>query len=318
MSFLIDGCACSGTLYNMGMLSCVPQATRDAYKIYVPYYDSTGAINKIPAGTVLNQAFIVGKLNEDDPSKRWYITPKIEANEATPPEMETESIGNQTFMTGEEIKQPETFEHVRKTANPALLAFYNSAGCQELGEFSISRTGQLKGVNDGEVNFQTIKLQDGSLNAVYSKPMQGQSQKVMVSRTDDELENDAFLDFIDASQIAYSALLWPALTPIEIIPYIVSKTTSAIVFLLQSMGSVGYKSPITGIVTADIVSTSTDDTGKVYNVTEEADSAGTLTYDATLKQYTFTYSVAVASEDEVILAIKKSRYHMKPTSIITD
>jgi len=318
MSFLIDGCACSGTLYNMGMLSCVPQATRDAYKIYVPYYDSTGAINKITAGTVLNEAFILAKINHADPSKRWYITPKIEAQEAPAPEKENETIGNQTYMTGEDIKQPETFQHVRKTANPALLAFYDSTDCITFGEFSISRTGQLKGMNDGEGNLIPIKLQDGSLSATYSKPVPGQSQKVNVTRTDDELENDAFLDFIDPSQIAYSALLWPLKSAIEIIPYIVSKTTSAIVFMAQSMGSVGYKSPITAIVTADIVSSSTGLTGRVFNVTEDSDSAGTLTYDATLKQYTFTYSTAITSADEVVLAITKSGYHMRSETIITD
>lgn len=317
MSFLRSGCDCVSTLYNTGQLSCIPERKRDAYKIYVHYADSTGAINTIPKGTVIDETYVLGKLNNADPTKRWYITPKIENQSAPVPEMETESIGNQTFMTGEEIKQAETFEHVRKTANPALLAFYNSAGCAELGEFSITRNGQVAGMNDGEGNLAPRKLQDNSLVATYSKPVQGQSQKVMVSRTDDELENDAFLDFIDADQIAYSALLWYAKQPIEITAYIVSATTTAMSFQLQSMGSVWLKAPITGIVTADLVSTDDAATGELYNVTTDANEAGTLTYNAETLTYTFTYGTAVDSDEIINLAITKEGYNFKTIAVTT-
>lgn len=317
MSFLTQGCACASVAYNPGMLSCVPVATRDAFKIYVSYYDSTGAINKVPAGTVINQAYITAKLNHTDPTVRWYITPKIENNTPAPAEMETESIGNQTFSTGEDIKQAETFEHVRKDANPALVAFYDSIACVTMGEFSISRSGQLKGMNDGEGNLIPKKLQDGSLNASYVPALPGQTQRIMVTRTDDELENDSFVDFIDVDQIAYSALKWRLLQPVELTPYILSATATAIVFKLQTTGSVGYKAPATGFVTADVVSSDTGSTGKVYNVTEDADVTGTLTYDATLQQYTFTYGTAVTVADEVVLAITKTKYHMQNVPITT-
>lgn len=317
MSYLIQGCACASVAYNPGLASCVPVATRDAFKIYVSYYDSTGAINKIPAGTVINEAYITAKLNNTDPKVRWYIAPKIENNTPSAPEMETESIGNQTFSTGEEIKQAETFEHVRKDAHPSLIGFYDSIACMELGEFSISRSGQLKGLNDGEGNLIPKKLQDGSLNASYVPALPGQTQRVMVTRTDDELENDAFVDFIDVDQIAYPALKWRLLQPIELTPYIISATTSSIIFKLQTAGSVGYKAPATGFVTADLVSSDTGTTGQVYNVSEDNDAAGTLTYNATLQQYTFTYGTAVTSGDEIILKIVKTKYHMQNVSIVT-
>ena len=119
MSLFTNGCECASVLVGTGAISCMPEVTRDSYKIYLHYYGSDGSINNIPSGTALTEAYIVGKLEETDYRDRWYITPKIE-NQAVPvSEMESETIGNQSFMTGEEIKQAETFEHVKSSANPA-------------------------------------------------------------------------------------------------------------------------------------------------------------------------------------------------------
>ena len=318
MSFLIDGCVCTGELVATGQLNCMPEPKRDAYKIFLPYYDSTGAINTVAKGTVINEAYILGKFTDADTTKRWYMTPKIENFQAPVPTVETESVGNQTFNTGEEIKVAQTFEHVRKVGNAAMLAFYNQAGCNELGMFSVSRTGQLKGMNDGEGNLIPIKLQDDSLSAQYSEPVAGQSQKVMVSYTVDELENDAFKDFIDADSIAYSALKWFTKQPKELIAYIVAATTTNIVLELSAMiGSVGKKSVQLGFVTADLVSSDDATTGELYNITDGANAAGTLTYDAINEQYTFTYTVPVASADEINLAITKTGYHFKTIKLTT-
>ena len=290
MSFLIDGCVCTGELVATGQLNCMPEPKRDAYKIFLPYYDSTGAINTVAKGTVINEAYILGKFTD----------------------------GDTTFNTGEEIKVAQTFEHVRKVGNAAMLAFYNQAGCNELGMFSVSRTGQLKGMNDGEGNLIPIKLQDDSLSAQYSEPVAGQSQKVMVSYTVDELENDAFKDFIDADSIAYSALKWFTKQPKELIAYIVAATTTNIVLELSAMiGSVGKKSVQLGFVTADLVSSDDATTGELYNITDGANAAGTLTYDAINEQYTFTYAVPVASADEINLAITKTGYHFKTIKLTT-
>lgn len=304
-------CECAGTPRNPGQSGCLTEATRDVYKIYCHYYDADGNINAIPAGTVLNEAFITGKLNETDPTKRWYITPRIENLQAPQPEAETETIGNKDLKTGEEIKQPETYEHVKNDANPALLAFYDSIDCITLGEFAITRTGQVTGMNDGEGNLIPVKIENDTMSAQYGKPVQGTTQKVYVSYMVDELENDANRDLIDPSTIEYSALKWFNKQPQEVIAYKVSATTTALTVNLQKMfGGVNFKSPAKGFVTADVSPDLGVTTGEVFNKTTGLNVAGTLA-EGDNGQYVFTYGVAISTSDVVEFTIFKEGYNMR-------
>jgi hypothetical protein len=316
MSFEIE-CRCAGQPLNPGQAGCIPMAGRDKYLILFDYINSDGDYNGVPAGTVLNQAWITAKLNETDMTKRWYIFPEIFSLEAGVPENETEEIDGIPFPTGEEIKQPFSYSHVKEEATPSLKAVYDSLKCRDLGMLTITISGQLAGMNNSG-DLIGIHLQQGTLSAQYKQAVKGEVQKMMVSAVVDELENDANRDYIPATSIAYSAKKWFALQPLEIVFTEVSQSgQDEIVFKLNHMyGSLADKTPITGIVTNDFSPDNGVTDGRVYNVTDTANVVCTVVEDTVVEgKYTMTLASPQTVGDEIEIKIFKEGYAMQTVTV---
>jgi hypothetical protein len=316
MSFEIE-CRCAGQPLNPGQAGCIPMVGRDKFIVLFDYIDSDGNYNGVPSGTVLNQAWITAKLNHADPTKRWYIFPEIFALEAASSENETEEIDGIPFPTGEEIKQPFNFSHVKEEATPSLKAVYDSLKCRDLGMLTITISAQLAGMNNNG-DLIGVHLQQGTLSAQYKQPVKGEVQKMMVSAVVDELENDANRDYIPAASIAYSAKKWFALQPLEIVFTEVSQSgQDEIVFKLNHMyGSLFDKTPITGIVTNDFSPDLGVTDGRVYNVTDAANVVCTVVEDSiTEGQYTMTLTAPQTVGDEIEIKIFKEGYAMQTVTV---
>lgn len=313
-------CQCAGRPINPGMIGCLPMVTRTKYYIFVDKTDSTGALNKITAGTVLNQAYVTARLNDTDLTKRWLITPEIFGLEAPPAEMETEDRDGIPVPTGEQIKQPITFHHSKEEANPALIAFYDSISCQDKAVYAITRTGQLAGMNDGEGNLLPIGLQQGTINAQYGEPTKGVLQKVMVSMLEDELENAANRDYIAPADIAYDAKRWFNLQPIQIFMFLQSQSgQDTFVFKVQKMyGSVGFKSHYTGLVAADISPDNGSTDAAVYNTTTSGNVTVTLTEDTVNKTYEMTLAAPADPDDILAINVFKTGVSMQEKEVTVE
>lgn len=313
-------CQCAGSPINPGMSGCLPMASRLKFLVFVDYTDSTGAINSIPAGTVLNQTYVTAKLNQTDLTKRWYIPFEIFGVEAPAPEMETEDRDGIPVPTGEQNRQPFTYHHSKEEGNPAVIAFYDSMACRDLGVFGITRTGQLVGMNDGSGNLNPIKLQGGTLNAQYGEPVKGSLQKVMVSFLIDELENDANRDYIDSTAIAYEAKRWVNLQPIQIHMFLQSQSgQDTFVFKIQkNYGSVGFKSHYTGLVANDLSPDLGVTDAAVYNTTTAANVTVTLTEDTVNQTYEMTLASPANPDDVLAINVFKTGVNMNETLVTVE
>lgn len=309
MTFDVE-CQCAGTPLNPGMPGCMPLVGRDKFLIFFDYTDSDGNLNGIPAGTVLDQTYLEGKLNEADPTKRWYVMPEIFGKEAPTPENETEDRDGIPVPTGEEIKQPFTFHHSKEEGNPALKAVYDSIKCRDLGYLSVTYKGQIAGMHDGNGGLIGVHLQKGTLFAGYMEPVKGVLQKMNISFLVDELENDANRDYFPADLIAYPAKNWFADQPIEVVLKIVGdpSTTELVVDARSIFGQAGNKSPIRNLVTADWNGTGAAPSS-VRNVTDDADVTITSAESATIPgRYTLTYGVAQDASDVIRVGVTKTGY----------
>lgn len=316
MSFEIE-CRCAGRPYNPGQSGCIPIVGRDKYMILFDYIDSDGAYNGIPTGTVLNEAFITAKLNHTDPTKRWYIFPEMFAYEAPMAENETEEIDGIQFPTGEEIKQTFMFDHVKEAGNPAMKAVYDSIKCRDLGMLTITNKGEVAGMNNGG-DLIGVHLQQGTLFASYKRPVKGEVQRVHVSASVDELENDANLDFIEADSIAYSAKRWFTLQPIEVLFLEVSQAgQDEITFKLNKMfGSLNDKTPVTDIVSNDFSPDFGVTDATVYNSTDNANVGFTVVEDSVTEGlYVGTLASSQTVGDVIEIDIFKEGYHMQTISV---
>lgn len=320
MSLFSIECECAGVPLSPGQPGCVPVIGRAKFPIFVQYRNASGDINVIPAGTVLNETYVTGKLTETDVTERWFIFPEMFNVAFPPPEDEVESIDNIDFKTGDEIKTAYTYEHVGKQANPALKAAYDSFDCTEMGVFYVTNKGQIEGMNDGNNNLAPIKQQAGTLSAQYSAPSVGVVQKIMVKGFVNDTEYDGNLDFIDSSAIAYPAKEWFGLQPLQVVPVVVSNSgQDTIVVQFNSLyGGVDLKSPITGIATTDL-SDGIGGTSAVYNKTTAASVAATIAEDAgTPGLYTITLGVAQTAADVIRVDLSKTGYVMRTFEVILD
>jgi hypothetical protein len=313
MIFEIE-CQCAGEPLSPGQSGCMPMAGRDKLPIFMHYKDSTGALNGVPAGTVINQAYVTAKLNSTDLTQRWYVFPEM-FNLAEPvATMETEDIDGIAFPTGEEIKQPITWEHVKEDANPALKAAYDSLKCNEIGVIFITYKGQLNGMNDGSGNLVSIKLQNETLSAQYAAPVKGSVQKMMCSMLIDELENEANRDYIASNSISYSTKNWFSIQPLQVIPIEISNADQdTIVFTLDGLyGGVDRKKPIEGIVSADISPDNGVTPATVTNFTQSTTVGATIVESSSIPgQYTMTLASPQAYLDFIHIDLFKSGYKMR-------
>lgn len=306
-------CQCAGGALNPGQIGCMPQVRRDKFPIFMHYKNSTGVLNSVPAGTVMNKTWLESKFNHVDPTMRWIMFPQFEnlaGGEVTP---ETEDIGGKPIPTGETVKAPFTWEHFGAEANPALVACYDSIKCEDLGVMYVTFSGQLNAMNDGNGNLVPIHVQKGSLTAVYAPPKKQVVQKVMCSMIIDELENDANRDYIDSGSIAYPAKDWFALQPFEVIPYDVSNSgQDTIVIKLHSLyGGVGFKKPVKGIVSADFSNDGGVTDAKVYNETDNA-SITVVSVEIEPGVYKLTLATPQTAADVILIELFKTQHNMRP------
>ena len=80
---MFEPCVCGTGGKNTGQPSCVPTIDRTSKLILVKTFANDGTRNSIlktdfVAG-VIPDTYIESKINQADTSKRWYVTPKINA-----------------------------------------------------------------------------------------------------------------------------------------------------------------------------------------------------------------------------------------------
>lgn len=308
MSQFVIACECAGEALSPGQPGCMPLVGRDKFPIFMDRVDSSGNLNGITAGTVLDVAFLISKLEATDERDKWSVFPEMKNLAAPPAEKETEDIDGVAVPTGEEIKQPVTYEHTVEDGNPALKAAYDSRACRDIVVIFVTFKGQLNGMNDGAGNLIGIKVQAGTLSAQYAPPVKGVNQKMMVSYIVDELENEANRDYIASGNIAFATKDWFTKQPIEVIMTEVSNAGQiTIVFKANSLyGGVDQKSPIEGIETADI---NDGASGFVFNETTQLSVAETLVEDSP-GNYTMSLALAQSADDVIKIDLVKTGFHM--------
>jgi hypothetical protein len=316
-----QGCKCGGVPLNSGTSGCIEQIKTWDYLVRVDQQDDQGVANFIPAGTVIDQAYVQGKLNETDPSKKWTIFPKLWTVEDVRADALTETIDNIDFI---ERQGTRTFNamFIGKFASPQMEATWKSFSCRSNAVFGLTSGGQIEGNNPNLAgDLYPIKVQNDTWFAIYQKPTKAPTkQKIMISFAVDETEEDACLDFIAADSIAYATTNWYLDAPIDVEGFEVSNATqTTITFKMKERFGSVKKNDIPGLVSADF----SDDNGAtpdvVFNKTTSAQVAIIGVTTATVAgelEYTITF-VAQTAADVISIDIFKLGLDMRTPLEVT-
>ncbi len=190
-------CKCGFGLANTGQEKC-PIASVTYGVIGVSIEDSDGNLNKIPAGTTLDAAYINGKLNEADPTKRWFPIQDLRnvTDVRNTSEFETDSAGGiAKLRTGTRPFFGESWK-----SSPQFLCKLQSWECSEFGLFVIDiNNGMVVRSIDDSGDAYPLPVDQNSWDPLFVPAQDGNVQKVTIGFNWHSELNDCELKYIQAS-----------------------------------------------------------------------------------------------------------------------
>ena len=204
-------CKCGDGQENLGVLGCPRLLSSVKKHIRVPLFDSQGNRNSILLTDFVNDqltdAYVLGKLNESDPTKRWYLTPKTYENVEP---SRTDSTF-EDFSSGAKVKVDtgvKEFLGIIPQVDGQVAGKMNKGACSAFGHYEVDTASSWKGEMsiDGSELFP-IQVSQGSFEAVEIDPVEGSSvQRISVTFQYAKTVNESQLRIINAENIDVDVL----------------------------------------------------------------------------------------------------------------
>ena len=277
-------CNCDSGLLNTGLPNCVELAGVTKKLIMVQTTANDGTSNVIDlvgdlTGGKLTAAFITGKLNEADSSKRWFPLGEFKNVEDTKADPITESFndGSNVFIQ-EGVR---TFTGVLVGAPYEYLKQLNAGRCVDFSVFIIDADGSITGVYAGGDIFAPIAVDRNTFVATLMKTTDTTAQKITIAFEFSRLEKDEDLKLFSADDIDVNLLKVNGLIDVNMAASLPT-TTSTTVALTFNYGSVNNKQTLQGAVVGDFTAYNNTDLAAValLTATEVSDGVYLLTYAA--------------------------------------
>ena len=255
-------CLCS-VLLNTGTGRNADDALKQAVGvIFQPPKADDGTFNVIPAGTVFNQAFWDGQVQNSDESKRMYPFMFSRLDDVDDTRAEPSNITVESGNRINTIKGVRTFAGKYNSAGVDVLKIMSSFECKEMQLYTVDRCGKLCGAVDANGDLRGMRVAKGSMYTILEKERADRAGGVMMSLEFDQiLFDDKMLGYIDEADITADLLGTSGL--IEVVPAVISASTTALVIQANTLsGAFDSKVPaegLTGVADWQIVNETNDD-----------------------------------------------------------
>lgn len=288
---------CNYGLGNSG-IACTPLFKVLKKLVFVPYYDSLGAQNRITlAGGPFNSAFFSALVNQADISKRWYPTPFLKNASNRRGESITQSFDDQSRIIVEQGTRKIVAIIVGKDASPQLVGQLKTIRNVEVGFYGIDKDDNLVGMLNDPLYLDPIRLDPNSFDPIFNPGDDKQIQEIMINADIHADELDENLRMLASSELAYSVSLLQGL--LDVSPTYSSPLAagSLKLKLTTKMGTALNPLPVNGLVANDFTSSVTGAVGKMRNITAGADvtitgcTEGTDSNGDPNGEYTLTFAV---------------------------
>lgn len=295
-------CTCGTGGQNTGQPNCIPVIERTAMLIFMSTIADDGTKNTIKpsdlVGGILPDAFIQDKLNEADPSKRWYLTPKINTVEDIRAEPVTFEVDGIPHIIDQGVRTF-TGSYFGKAGHPKFAAVLNSRNCFDNSYYEVSTEGAIVGTLDGD-NLDPTPIETGTLFAGVVKKIKTALNSVGLSFNVQELVRDENLSQLSSSMIETDMLNQKGLIQLlgEALTTPVITTTEAVLKFTTCYGNYEALPGRKGLVVADLSPDNGVTTSTVFNVSTSANIAvASLVEDLTEGnegQYLMTIPAAIS------------------------
>lgn len=296
-------CLCTLTLNNTGKPGCQKLADITKMSYYVPTFASDGTRNSIDTvNDTLDEAYVIAKLNESDPTKRWYPVVGYKNVEDVRAESNTEALNDGIAL----ITSPgaRTFAAILLEDGPRYQKKLNGFKCIDMSVYHGDKVSSLIGSKDGDY-FYPIRIENGTFDVIQVKAADGARPKLAITFTYSDLELDENLDIIPRSKFDnYNHLSSTGLLDVNV--EITSTTTTQMVFDLTSdFGDAINNDSVTGFELADVDS--------LFNITTGLPVIPSLITEDPTGTYALDYPAQTLA-DVLRLTLKKDGYEVEVKS----
>lgn len=282
----MEACKCSLTLGNTGLPGCEPIMTNAFKIIYMEQYASDGTRNGVTLADTLNEAYFSGKVNETDPTKRWFPTSKLDNVTDLREDNIIETFEDQSEAMVDQA--PRKFQAWFVQRATQLLAKLNLARCKKIAAFIVDTNGSLIGnISADGTTLYPIAIDKNTWRARLVKATATTVQKLQLNFSFAQSESDEDLRIIVKSEMDNYNLknldgLLDGILTISDITATVFRVTAKTIY-----GSAINQGPIPGLLLADItVFNSTTSAAVIPSAVVETVPGVSGIYDVTIAAQT--------------------------------
>ena len=301
-------CKCDTGIVNSGIPSCVSGFGRIAKLFFVYQVATDGTSNAIPCSQTIDETYLTSKLNEADPSKRWYPTDKISNVTEVRNDPTTETIDNIDSIVEQGSRTFNGFFVGKAASTPTYLKFLKSVQCPSVMYFGIDVNGTIVGVEtllSGAAALTGINIQPQTLN---SRPVPATSTtlaKNEITFSVDSLVQDETIAYISADEITADLLNANGLIDVTLIEGAAATVGTANVLASFVYGSLCTKEKFEGAIAADFL---------INNVTSSSVVTVTGTTETTAGDYVLTFADQTAG-DVLNIQVSKNGFYSNVVTI---
>lgn len=281
-------CICDDFNMNTGETNCSLVLRHLKHFILVPQRDSAGAANKITAGDNITSAYIITRLNDTDPSQRWYLIKDIKnANIGDPADPVYQNYDDNSKSFVSNGVSSGTF--LKNDSSPQFLGKLEGARCGDMAFFGVDKNGTIVGVADGTGDLYPIAI---AKNTWAPKPVNSTATTnyniVVTFDWDIDVEQSAIRGW--KNTVVWTSPSVSGLLDANITIGTVT-TTSADIVVTYDYGYENLHQFLRGLVVADFISSVTSATSKIRNTTDSADVTITGVTETAVTSNTWKYTL---------------------------
>jgi hypothetical protein len=271
-----------------GLCPVAPSVPTSTY--VVPTYDSTGALNVINCNTeTINDAYIAAKINEPDPSKRWYPITKLENVVVEKADTAVETAPSGTIKKIREGIRSMTAE--KWDTGLEYAGRLSSANCSAFSVFVIDDCSRPVGYSVNEGILRPLPVIGDSWDAIFQLATDTTGFKVNISFQFDRSISEATWRMIEDDLILTNLNNVDGLVDVKGDGLTSVTATTFTIDVLAITGNT-KSTPVEGKVTADFELTNLT-TGATITITSATEtSAGT--YDFVIPSQTSAHVLSLS------------------------
>lgn len=302
-------CVCNQGIPNSGF-ACSPLLDITNRFVFVNTYRSAGIKNRIDLSDTINTAFFTTLINESRSTYRWFPTPQLKdiTDERAESKYFDFTDGTRQFLQQGSRSVEAKVPGLAGEASPQMLSFFDALKCTDLSVYIISNAGQLIGkVSSDGLFLEPFKVDAQSLSATFVKASPTVPQHILLRFDFAITEKDSNIRMIDCDELGGADLL--SLTGLlDLTAVLTDKSVTGFTMTLETnYGTLLNPVLATGFLAAEVYSSDSDTSAKVYNETDSLDVNVTSLTETSDGVYDMVFPAQDAG-DVLTFYLKKNGY----------